>query len=139
MLMMLGIVTVQLTVTGVTMKTTVAQKPKGVARFNEPELTLAPKMRSTSVRHNLLSARYRLNGAWPAAMRIDMLAAYLDFRSVRELVLALSRGEAPPPTIHRGAGRSREAIWAKAVVDEYVASGRTVRLKQSKLDLAGLA
>ena len=126
-------------ISGITMKETVAQKRKGVARFKEPELTLAPKMRSTSVRHRLLSARYPLNGAWPAAMRIDMLAAYLDFRSVRELVLALSRGEAPPPTHHRGAGRSREAIWAKAVVDEYVAPGRSVGQNQSKLDLAALA
>jgi hypothetical protein len=121
------------------MKETFTQKRKGVARFKEPELTLVPKMRSTSVRHGLLSARYPVNGAWPAAMRIDMLAAYLDFRSVRELALAISRGEAPPPTIFRGARRSREAIWARAVVDEYVAPGRTVRQKQSKLDLAALA
>jgi hypothetical protein len=120
------------------MKDTVTQEHNGVARFKEPELTLAPKMRSTSVRHSLLSARYPVNGAWPAAMRIDVLAAYLDFRSVRELVLALSRGEAPPATSHRGAGRSREAIWAKAVVDEYVATGRTVKQKQSTLDLGAL-
>jgi hypothetical protein len=139
MLMVLGIITVQLTGNGVTMKETVAQKRKGVARFSEPELTLAPKMPSASARRSSLSARYPVNGAWPAAMRIDMLAAYLDFRSVRELVLALSRGEVPPPTSHRGAGRSREAIWAKAVVDECVAPGRTDRRNQSKLDLAALA
>jgi hypothetical protein len=72
-------------------------------------------------------------------MRIDMLAAYLDFRSVRELVLAVSRGEAPQPTSYRGAGRSREAVWAKATVDDYVAPGRTIRQNQSKLDLAALA
>lgn len=102
-------------------------------------VTLAPKMRGASARRSSLSARYPVNGAWPAEMRIDMLVAYLDFRSVRELVLAVSRGEAPPPTSYRGVGRSREAIWAKAVVDDYVAPGRTIRQNPSKLDLAALA
>ena len=137
--MLMRITTVQSAISGITMKDIVTQERKGVARFKESELTLAPEMPSTSVQHSLLSARYPVNGAWPAAMRIDMLAAYLDFRSVHELMLALSRGEAPPPTSHRGAGRSREAIWAKAIVDEYVAPDRTVTQNQSKLDLAALA
>jgi hypothetical protein len=139
MLMVIGIIPVQSALNGVTMKETVAQKCKGVARLKEPELTLAPKMRGASARRSSLSARYPVNGAWPAEMRIDMLVAYLDFRSVRELVLAVSRGEAPPPTSYRGVGRSREAIWAKAVVDDYVAPGRTIRQNPSKLDLAALA
>ena len=42
MLMVLGIITVQSTVSGVAMKETVAQKSKDIARFSEPELTLAP-------------------------------------------------------------------------------------------------
>jgi len=138
--MVIGIITVQSALNGVTMKETAAQKCKGVARVKEPELTLAPKMRSASARRSSLSARYPVNGAWPIEMRIDMLAAYLDFRSVRELVLAVSRGEAPPPpTSYRGVGRSREAVWAKAVVDDYVAPGRTIRQNPSKLDLAALA
>jgi hypothetical protein len=139
MLMVIGIITVQSALNGVTMKKTVAQKRKGVVRLKEPEATLAHKMRGASARRSLLSARYPVNGAWPAEMRIDMLAAYLDFRSVRELALAVSRGEAPPPTSYRGAGRSREAVWAKAIVDDYVAPGRTIRQNQSKLDLAALA
>jgi hypothetical protein len=40
--MVLGIITVQSTVSGVTMKETVAQKREGITRFSEPELTLAP-------------------------------------------------------------------------------------------------
>jgi hypothetical protein len=76
---------------------------------------------------------------WPAEMRIDMLAAYLDFRSVRELVLAVSRGEAPPPTRYRGVGRAREAIWVKVIVDEHVAPGIRVRQNLAKVDLAALA
>ena len=83
--------------------------------------------------------RYPVNGAWPAEMRIDMLAAYLDFRSVRELMLAVSRGEAPPPTRYRGAGRAREAIWVKVIVDEHVAPGIKVRQNLAKVDLAALA
>ncbi len=139
MLMVIGIVTVQSAVNGVTMKETFAQKRKGVARLKEPQLTLAPKMRGASARRSSLATRYPMNGVWPAEMRIDMLAAYLDFRTVRELALAVSRGEAPPPTSYRGVGRSREAVWAKAVVDDYVAPGRTIRQNPSKLDLAALA
>src|ERR1700716_3676608 len=97
------------------------------------------KTRNAKAWRSSLSARYPVNGAWPAEMRIDMLAAYLDFRSVRELVLAASRREGPPPTSYRGVGRSREAVWAKAVVDDYVAPGRTIRQNQPKLDLATLA
>jgi hypothetical protein len=96
--MVVGIITVQSALNGVTMKETVAQKRKGVAGLKEAELALAPKMRGTSVRRSSLLARYPVNGAWPAEMRIDMLAAYLDFRTVRELALVVSRGEAPPPT-----------------------------------------
>ena len=42
MLMVIGIITVQSALNGVTMKEIVAQKCKGVARLKEPELTLAP-------------------------------------------------------------------------------------------------
>ena len=137
--MVIGIITVQSALDGDTMKETIAQKRKGVAGLKEPELALAPKMRSASARRSSLSARYPVNGAWPAEMRIDMLAAYLDFRGVRELVLAVSRGEAPPPTRYRGAGRAREAIWVKVIVDEHVAPGIKVRQNLAKVDLAALA
>lgn len=137
--MVVGIITVQSALNGVTMKETIAQKRKGVARLKESELMPAPEIRSASVRRGSLSARYPVNGAWPAEMRIDMLAAYLDFRSVRELVLAVSRGEAPPPTRYRGVGRAREAIWVKVIVDEHVAPGIRVRQNLAKVDLAALA
>ena len=137
--MVIAIITVQSTSNGVTMKETVAQKRRGVAGLKEPEPALAPKMRRTSVRRSSLLARYPVNGAWPAEMRIDMLAAYLDFRSVRELVIAVSRGEAPPPTRYRGVGRTREAIWVKVIVDEHVAPGIKVRQNLAKVDLAALA
>jgi hypothetical protein len=107
--------------------------------LEKPELALAPKMRGASVLRSSISARAPVNGAWPAEMRIDMLAAYLDFRNVRELVLAVSRGEAPPPTRCRGVGRAREAIWVKVIVDEHVAPGVSVRQNPAKVDLAALA
>jgi hypothetical protein len=137
--MVVGIITVQSASNGVTMKETVAQKRKGVAGLKERELALAPKMRGTSVRRSSLLARYPVNGAWPAEMRIDTLAAYLDFRTVRELALAVSRGEAPPPTSYRGVGRSREPVWAKVMVDNHIAPGIAFRQKRTKVDLAALA
>ncbi|MTV15485.1 MULTISPECIES: hypothetical protein [Bradyrhizobium] len=94
--------------------------------------------RCVGVRHNLLPPRYPENGAWPAEMRVDMLAAYLDFRSVRELVLAVSRDDAPSPTSTRGTSRSREAIWARVSVDEHVAGTRAIRQKLPTSDLAAL-
>ena len=107
-------------------------KAQGHRPAKESEPALVPKMRSASTRRSSLSARYPVNGAWPAEMRIDMLAAYLDFRSVPELVLAVSRGEAPPPTRYRGVGRAREAIWVKVIVDEHVAPGIKVRQIQQR-------
>jgi hypothetical protein len=137
--MVIGIITVQSALNGVTMREPIAQKRKGIAGVREIEPALAPKMRGASARRSSLSARYPVNGAWPAEMRIDMLAAYLDFRSVRELVLAVSRGEAPPPTRYRGVGRAREAIWVKVIVDEHVAPGIKIRQNLAKVDLAALA
>ena len=43
MLMLLGIITVRAAVSGVTMKETIAQESKDIARSSEPELTLAPQ------------------------------------------------------------------------------------------------
>jgi hypothetical protein len=137
--MVIGTITAQSALNGVTMKETLAQKRKGGTRLKEPELTPGNKLRSASPQRNSLSARYPVKGAWPAEMRIDMVAAYLDFRNVREFVLAVSRDEAPPPTRYRGVGRAREAIWVKVIVDEHVAPGIRVRQNLAKVDLAALA
>jgi len=71
-------------------------------------------------------------------MRIDMLAAYLDFRSVDELIRAVSKGRALAPTSYRVRGRSREPIWSKMVVDEYVARDSAIRQNRPSTDLAAL-
>ena len=69
-----------------------------------------------------LPLRYPPTGTWPAQMRADMAAAYLDFRDTAELTAAVVRGEAPPPSSLRGTGRKREPIWARQDLDRRVAS-----------------
>jgi len=67
-----------------------------------------------------LPARYPPTGAWPAIMRADMTAAYLDYRDTSELARGVNRGEAPPPIGHHGIGRAREPIWSKASIDNFI-------------------
>lgn len=69
-------------------------------------------------RRSTLPARYPPIGTWPALMRADMAAAYLDYRDTAELARAVARGEAPPPSSFHGIGRSREPVWSKAVIDD---------------------
>jgi hypothetical protein len=71
------------------------------------------------MRRAALAARYPPTGAWPAQMRADMAAAYLDYCDTRELVAAIVRGEAPAPSSLRGSGRKREPIWARSDLDHY--------------------
>jgi hypothetical protein len=68
-----------------------------------------------------LPARYPPSGTWPAQMRADMAAAYLDYRDTSELAAAISRGQAPPPSSLRGSGRRREPVWARVELDRCVA------------------
>lgn len=85
-----------------------------------------------------LLARYPPTGTWPALMRADMAAAYLDYRDTAELARAVGRGEAPPPIGYHGAGRAREPVWSKATIDkstERATASGSVRLDQ---DLASL-
>ena len=86
-----------------------------------------------------LPARYPPIGAWPALMRADMVAAYLDYRDTAELARAVARGEAPPPTGYHGTGRSREPVWSKAVIDELITTAKATDLDRSQAkDLASL-
>lgn len=80
----------------------------------------------------VLPVRYPPTGAWPAQMRADMAAAYLDFRNSAELTAAVVRGEAPTPSSLRGAGRKREPIWARQDLDRCVAS-RAIESEASKV------
>jgi hypothetical protein len=53
-------------------------------------------------------------------MRADMAAAYLDYRDTGELARGVNRGEVPPPMGHHGIGRTREPIWLKATIDNFL-------------------
>jgi hypothetical protein len=57
-------------------------------------------------------ARYPEHGAWPAEMRADIAAAYLDYDTTSELFKAVARGEAPRPTSTRLRKGRREPVWA---------------------------
>jgi hypothetical protein len=86
-----------------------------------------------------LPARYPPIGTWPALMRADMAAAYLDYRDTGELARALVRGEAPPPTGYHGVGRAREPVWSKTVIDNFATPARALKLDRSEgEDLASL-
>ncbi len=88
---------------------------------------------------NALPARYPPVGAWPALMRADMAAAYLDYRDSSELARAVARGEAPPPTSYHGTGRTRQPIWSKIAIDHFTAPARAMNLVGSdREDLASL-
>lgn len=68
-----------------------------------------------------LPARYPPTGTWPAQMRADMAAAYLDYRDTADFAAAIVRHDAPAPSSLRGKGRSREPIWNRDDLDRYIA------------------
>lgn len=84
-----------------------------------------------------LPARYPPVGTWPALMRADMAAAYLDYRDTAELARAVRRGEAPPPIAYHGTGRTRQPVWSKAVIDSLAVQTRATGHDRSE-DLASL-
>jgi hypothetical protein len=88
---------------------------------------------------NPLPSRYPPTGTWPAIMRADMTAAYLDYRDTGELARGVGRGEAPPPTGYHGCGRAREPVWSKAAIDSFATSGSAISQDGTKeQDLASL-
>lgn len=84
-----------------------------------------------------IPARYPPIGTWPALMRADMAAAYLDYRDTGELARAVGRGEAPLPVGYRGIGRTRQPIWSKAAIDNFAAPMSKIDPEKSE-DLASL-
>lgn len=84
-------------------------------------------------------ARYPPTGVWPAQMRADMVAAYMDFRDTSELKRAICRGHAPPPSALRGAGRNKEPVWDRQCLDRYLAPRNQLREDElSRTNLAAL-
>jgi hypothetical protein len=54
-------------------------------------------------------------------MRADVAAAFLDFRTTRELMTAIVEGDAPKATAIRGDGKSREPVWHIDNMKEFLA------------------
>jgi len=54
-------------------------------------------------------------------MRADMAAAFLDFNNTDELVAAVKRGEAPPPSARRKRGKSAEPVWSRVHLERFSA------------------
>lgn len=71
-------------------------------------------------RRTALPARFPPTGTWPAQMRADLAAGFLDYPDTKAFVAAVKAGDAPPPSALRGKGRSREPIWAKVDLERYV-------------------
>jgi hypothetical protein len=90
---------------------------EGTKETTDP-LTLELALMTRRIAH---PARYPPTGTWPALMRADMAAAYLDYRDTAELARAVGRGEAPPPIGYHGVGRAREPVWSKAMIDKLTA------------------
>jgi hypothetical protein len=67
-----------------------------------------------------LPARYP-PGPWPGQMRADMAAAFLDFDNTDELIAAVKRGEAPPPSARRRRGKSAEPVWSRVHLERFSA------------------
>ena len=74
-----------------------------------------------------LPARHPPNGAWPAEMRADMTAAYLDYATTGQLLAAVGRGEAPGPTDKRLRNGKWEPWWAKVAIDAFVNNRHEIR------------
>jgi hypothetical protein len=54
-------------------------------------------------------------------MRADMAAAFCDMRTTGELYKAIERGDVPRPTALRGAGKTREPVWARLALEDHLA------------------
>src|SRR5882724_5854579 len=96
---------------------TISDFVDGTNETTDP-LTIEPALMTQRI---ALPARYPPTGTWPALMRADMAAAYLDYRDTAELARAVGRGEAPPPFGYHGIGRAREPVWSKATIDKITA------------------
>jgi len=90
-----------------------------------PAVDTKRKPRADSVPHQhatrSLPARYPPAGAWPAEMRADMAAAFLDFETTGQLLAANMRGEAPRPTVTRLRNGRQVPLWARDAIMAHLA------------------
>jgi hypothetical protein len=67
------------------------------------------------------SSLARTVSAWPAEMRADLTAAFLDYPTTGKLIAAIRRGEAPPPTATRLFNGRKVPVWSRAACEVFVA------------------
>jgi hypothetical protein len=67
-------------------------------------------------------ARFPDHGAWPAEMRADLVAAFLDYPNTRALVAGIVNGDAPRASSFRYDGGTRELTWYLEGLKAFVAS-----------------
>jgi hypothetical protein len=89
-------------------------------------------MARTRFRFKKATARF-LPGEWPAEMRSDVVAAFLDYPDTKALSFAIERGEAPRPTSSRHiSARTLEPVWSADIVAEFVRRRHALRNVESK-------
>jgi hypothetical protein len=59
-------------------------------------------------------------------MRADMVAAFFDFENTAELVAAVKRGEAPPPSAMRKRGKNAEPVWSRVHLEYFSAPSMAI-------------
>jgi hypothetical protein len=60
-------------------------------------------------------------GSWPVEMRMDVVAAFLDYSDTKALSAAIDRGEAPRATSMRCTGaKGMEPIWSAEAVADFI-------------------
>src|SRR5260370_19789633 len=74
-----------------------------------------------------LPARHPPNGAWPAEMRADMAAAFLDYATTGQLFAAVMHSGAPRPTATRARNGKREPVRALDACRSFVANHHEIR------------
>lgn len=68
--------------------------------------------------HRSRPARFP-EGPWPIELTIELAAAFLDYDTTGELLVAVNAAEAPPPTATRG--KRREPLWSRTFCERFVA------------------
>jgi hypothetical protein len=67
-----------------------------------------------------LAARFPAGNCWPAEMRADMAAAYLDYETTGKLSAAIERSEAPRCSVTRIYNGRRVPVWSRAACDAFI-------------------
>jgi hypothetical protein len=86
-----------------------------------PAAHTRPRAGSAVRQHVGRSRPARFLPTWPAEMRADVAAAFLDFETTGQMFKAMLRNEAPRPTSSRMRDGRREPLWSLDALRAYVA------------------